>query len=193
VHHPSIFVTRHALSPAWYFLTDVLLISYYCRRFRRGSWDGSQWEATMDEVKQRIAELSIESGHHLSRKTKKEQRSTFREFMQTIVEDEAPEEVVAFRGGRLSMTNWKEIIQLNFVRHSLQGGFQIQILTNETLHLIFGANGQLLMESGSLSQLEKRLTMSKTSETAKAADLDLKANRKKRQNVKNLFLTADDM
>lgn len=145
----------------------------------------------MDEVKQRIAELSVDSSHHLSRRAKKEQRSTFREFMQTIIEDEAPVEVVNFRGGRLSMHNWKEIIQLNFVRHCLQGGFQIQLLTNQTLHLIFGANGQLLMESGSLSQLEKRLIMSKTSDSAKAADLDLKASRKKRQNIKDHFLTAD--
>jgi hypothetical protein len=145
----------------------------------------------MDEVKQRIAELSVESGHHLSRKVKKEQRSTFREFMATIVEDEAPEEVVAFRGGRLSMNNWKEIIQLNFVRHCLQSGFQVQILTNETLHQIFGANGQLLMENATMSQVEKRLTLSKTSTVAKAADLGLKADRKKRQNIKNHFLTAD--
>jgi hypothetical protein len=172
-------------------ILNVLTTLTKFRRFRRGSWDGSQWEVIMDEVKQRIADLSVESGHHLSRKARKEQRSTFREFMATIVEDEAPEEVVAFRGGRLSMNNWKEIIQLNFVRHCLQGGFQIQILTNETLHLIFGANGQLLMENATMSQLEKRLILSKTSDVAKAADIDLKASRKKRENIKNHFLTVD--
>jgi hypothetical protein len=158
------------------------------RRFRRGSWDGSEWEVLMDEVKQRIAELSVESGYHLSKKAKKQQRATFREFMGTIVDDEAPEEIITFRNGNLTLTNWREIIQLNFVRHCLQGGFQIQLTTNETLQIIFGANGELLNEAGGMSQLEKRLTMSKTSEASKSADIDMGRKRDKRENVKNDFL-----
>jgi hypothetical protein len=165
------------------------------RRFRRGSWDGSEWEVLMDEVKQRIAELSVESGYHLSKKAKKQQRATFREFMGTIVEDEAPEEIITFRNGNLTLTNWREIIQLNFVRHCLQGGFQIQLSTNETLQAIFGADGQLLNEAGGLSQLEKRLTMSKTSEASKTADIDMSRKRDKRENFKNDFLVhgGEDM
>lgn len=161
------------------------------RRYRRGSWDGSQWEVLMDEVKQRIAELSVESGHHMSKKAKKEQRATFRDFMNTIVNDEAPEEVVNFRGGSITLNSWREIIQLNFVRHCLQGGFQAQLLTNETLQLVFGANGQLLNERAGLSSVEKRLILSKTSEASKQADIDMTRQRRKRQNVKNHFLTAD--
>jgi hypothetical protein len=145
----------------------------------------------MDEVKQRIAELSVESGYHLSKKAKKQQRATFREFMGTIVDDEAPEEVISFRNGNLTLSTWREIIQLNFVRHCLQGGFQIQLLTNATLQAIFGADGQLLSEHGGMSQLEKRLIMSKTSEASKTADKQMTRNRAKRQNIKNDFLTAD--
>lgn len=161
------------------------------RRFRRGSWDNTPWEVLMDEVKQRIAELSTESGHHMSKKAKKEQRATFREFMATIVDDELPEETINFRGGSLTMKSWREIIQLNFIRHCLQGGFQIQILTNATLQVIFGANSSVLNDNSGLSQLEKRLYLSKTSEAAKNADLGLKGQRRKRENVKNHFLTAD--
>jgi hypothetical protein len=73
------------------------------RRFRRGSWDGSEWEVMMDEVKQRVAELSNESGHHMSKKAKKEQRATFREFMATIVDDEPPHEEVSVRGGSITL------------------------------------------------------------------------------------------
>lgn len=161
------------------------------RRFRRGSWDGSEWEVTMDEVKQRIAELSVESGHHLSKKAKKAQRSTFREFMATLVDDEPPCEIVNFRGGTLTLETWREVIQLNFIRHCLQGGFQIQLLCNATLHQVFGANGQLLSELANLSQLEKRMLLSKTSEASKAAHQKLTHDRKVRQNVKNHFLTSD--
>ena len=160
------------------------------RRFRRGSWDGSEWEVLMDEVKQRVAELSVESGHHMSKKTKKIQRAAFRDIMSTIVDDESPEEEVNFRGGKLNLTSWKEMIQLNFVRHCLQGGFQVQLMTNETLHDIFGA---ILNSSagGGMSQLEKRLFMSKQSGASKAADKAMTKQRRTRNNIKNHFLTAD--
>ena len=59
--------------------------------------------------------------------------------------------------------------------------------------MIFGADGRLLNDvtGASLSQVEKRLTLSKTSEASKAADRDLTKNRRVRTNVKNYFLTAD--
>lgn len=166
------------------------------RRYRRGSWDGTQWEVLMDEVKQRIAELSVESGHHMSKKAKKEQRATFREFMATIVDDEMPEEIVHFRNaGSVELHSWREIIQLNFVRHCLQGGFQIQLLTNVTLQAIFGVDYRALSGqyggTGGMSQLEKRLILSKTSEAAKNADRKMERRRKKREHIKNDFLTAD--
>jgi hypothetical protein len=60
---------------------------------------------------------------------------------------------------------------------------------------MFGVHGLLGGGSGgattSLSQLEKRLLLSKTSEGAKNADRKMTRQRDKRQNVKNHFLTAD--
>lgn len=167
--------------------------SYFFILVTAGSWDGSEWEVLMDEVKQRIAELSVESGYHMSKKAKKAQKATFREFMSTIVDDEPPCEVITFRGGTLTLQSWREVIQLNFGRHCLQGGFQIQLLTNPTLHVVFSANGQLLNDLGAaaMTQLEKRLTLSKTSEAAKAADRELTRNRRVRTNIKNDFLTKD--
>ena len=38
----------------------------------------------MDEVKERIAELLVESSHHKSKLAKKQQRATFRDFMDTL-------------------------------------------------------------------------------------------------------------
>lgn len=163
------------------------------KKYARGSWQGSNWEEIMDEVKQRISELSVESGKSMNKKALKEQRAAFRDYLSTIVDDEAPEEVLSFRNGaQLTLSSWREIIQLNFVRHCLQSGFQIQLLTNTTLQEIFGADGRLLNASdGGLSQLEKRLYLSKGSEAAKVAHLDLTRRRDKRENIKNHFLTAD--
>ena len=119
-----------------------------------------------------------------------------------MVDDEAPSHVVSlsFRGGAtaatdLTFTSWREIIQLNFVRHCLQGGFQVQLLMNPTLHMIFGADGDALRDCAAgagLSQLEKRLLMSKTSDASKAKDKFMTKRRASRNNQKNLFLTSDD-
>jgi hypothetical protein len=127
----------------------------------------------------------------MSKQAKKEQRSTFRDFRATIVDDENPDETVSFRGGSFTLNSWRELIPLTFARHCLQGGFQIQLLTNPTLQSIFGADADALNSMAGMSQLEKRLLLSKTSEVYKNADLQLNKDRKKRNNVKNHFLTAD--
>lgn len=129
----------------------------------------------------------------MSKKSKKEQRATFRDYMATIVDDESPQEVVNFRGGTVELNSWREVIQLNFVRHCLQGGFQIQMMMNETLHAVFGVDGRVISDgSGAvLSQLEKRLTLSKTSDAARKADKVMMKQRRTRTNVKNHFITAD--
>ena len=131
----------------------------------------------------------------MSKKAKKEQRSLFRDYLATIQDNEAPEEVVHFRGGSLELHTWKEIVALQFVRRCLQGGFQMQLLTNTTLQEVFGldAEGALLSSGGggSLSQREKRLLLSKSSEAAKVKDMDRHKKRDKRSNIKNHFLTAD--
>lgn len=145
----------------------------------------------MDEVKQRVAELSVESGKHMSKKAKKEQKATFRDFMATIVEDEAPNEIVAFRGGQLTLTNWREIIQLNFIRHCLQAGFQVQLMTNITLQVIFGADSDVLHSKVQLSQMEKRHYLSKSSEASKQAYNVRNKVRKSRINAQNYFIHAD--
>jgi Interferon-related developmental regulator (IFRD) len=163
------------------------------RRYQKGSWEGSKYEVLMDEVKQRIAELATQSSHHVSKKDKKEQRASFREYMSTIVDDESPELVINFRNnGSITLTTWKEIIPLNFLRHSLQSGFQTQLLYNPTIQHLFNVQHSLSNSySGSMSQVEKRLIMSKTSDAYKNADQKLRKNRDKRENIKNHFITVD--
>lgn len=162
------------------------------KQYQQGSWEGSEWEDIMGEIEAVIDQLSNQSGHSMSKKAKKEQRANFRDYLATLQDDGAPEEVVQLPGGSLEFNSWRDIVALQFLRRCLQGGFQMQMLTNPTLQTIFSANGQALHSTNAgMSQLEKRLYMSKTSEAAKLKDLDFKKKREKRQNIKNHFLTAD--
>jgi hypothetical protein len=175
--------------------SDVML-SATARRYQKGTWESSNWEGIMDEVQYRISELAVQTGHHMSKKAKKEQRATFREFQATIVDDEAPKMTIAFvRGGAtIELQSWKEIIAMNFVRHCLQSGFRVQLLTNTTLQDMFGFRdlASQMQYQGAQSTLHKRLVLSKASESSKVADQDRRGRRDKRENVKNHFLTADE-
>ena len=160
-------------------------------KYTLGSWEGSEWEDDVDEITQSVYELAHSSGHYLSKKAKKEQRYVFRDYLGMLQDNESPEVVVAFRGGTLELTKFGDIVALDFVKRCLQGSFQAQLLTNPTLQAIFGCDGTVLGCSNGYSQLEKRLLLSKTSEASKMKDQDRHKGRKKRQNVKNHFLTAD--
>ena len=94
---------------------------------------------------------------------------------------------MAFRGGQLTLSNWKEIIELHFVRRC----FQVQLMTSTTLQLIFGADSEVLRSKMSLSKLEKRQYMSKTSETPKQTCNERNKNRKSRINAQSYFIDAD--
>lgn len=158
------------------------------RQFCRGNWEDSECEVIVDEIKQKVAELSVESSHSISKKAKKEQRANFREIFATVVEDEAPDDIIEFRGMKFEFHSWREIVQANFIRHCLQGGFQMQLMTNPTMSCIFSVDN---ITTKNMSQLEKRLFRSKTSEASKAADKHMARRRRSRLNAQNHFLSAD--
>ena len=163
-------------------------------QYKLGSWENTEYEDIMEEITQSVYQLAHASGHHMSKKAKKEQRSVFRDFLNLLQDNETPDHVVQFRGGSLELTTWKDIITLEYMKRCLQGGFQIQLLTNPALQFLLGANGAALRGSrggGGYSQLEKRLLLSKTSEAAKSKDMNRHKGRDKRNNIKNHFLTAD--
>jgi len=167
------------------------------RRYGQGGWEGSQWEETIDYLTQVVVELSNQSGHYLSKKAKKEQRATFREFVSTILENESPSRVIAIGGTshKITLHSWKEILQLDFIRHCLQGGFQMQIMTNPTLQVMFSLPSNLVATMNSrgdaYSQLEKRLLLSKNSDASKQVYMNRNKKRRVRNNVKNHFITTD--
>ncbi|GMI58378.1 hypothetical protein ScalyP_jg2283 [Parmales sp. scaly parma] len=47
--------------------------------------------------------------------------------------EENPEVDIKFPGGTLTLSTWREIKQLDFVRHCLQSGFLGEMSNNETL------------------------------------------------------------
>lgn len=161
-------------------------------QYKLGSWEGTEYEDTMEEITQIVYQLAHTSGHYLSKKAKKEQRQVFRDYLGMLQDQEDPLHVIQFRGSAtLELTTWKDVIAMDWLRRCLQGGFQIQLLSNPLLQAMLGANGSALQQTVSYSQQEKRLLWSKNSEVAKEKDQERHKGRDKRRNINNHFLTTD--
>jgi hypothetical protein len=161
-------------------------------QYKLGSWEGTDYEDIMHDITQSVYNLAHASGHYMSKKAKKDQRQVFRDYLAMLQDNEDPVHVIQFRGSAtLELTTWKDVIAMDFIRRCLQGGFQIQLMTNPILQGMLGANGDALQATVSYSQQEKRLLWSKNSEMAKSKDQQRHKGRDKRHNINNDFLTAD--
>jgi hypothetical protein len=155
-------------------------------------WENSEWEIMVDEIQQAVASYAVQSGHHQSKKDKKAQRATFREYAATLVENEGPDESVALRNqGSVTISSWNHLVPLKTVRATLQGGFLVQLLHNPTLQGWLAVQSGVGIKADGLSHIEKRLYMSKASEVNKEADRKRTQHRDKRERVKHHFLTVD--
>ena len=67
----------------------------------------------------------------------------------------------------------------------------LQMSNNEYLQEIFGADVSVLNNGDGMSNIEKRMLLSKNSQASKDKDREMNKDRKKRSNVKNYFLDAD--
>ncbi|GAU31182.1 hypothetical protein TSUD_316070 [Trifolium subterraneum] len=116
--------------------------------------------------------LSVEAGGKGSaKKDLNSQRNLFRDILDFFEDGYAPEISMKIGGDSLQTSSWSQMIQLNFIKHFLGGGFIKHMQDNEFLHDVFGfspkkkylGNGEHRMSGG-----EKRLFRSPNSVLNKA-------------------------
>ncbi|CAJ2643900.1 interferon-related developmental regulator 1 [Trifolium pratense] len=116
--------------------------------------------------------LSAEAGGKGSaKKDLNSQRNLFRDILDFFEDGYAPEISMKIGGDSLQTSSWSQMIQLNFIKHFLGGGFIKHMQDNEFLHDVFGfspkkkylGNGEHRMSGG-----EKRLFRSPNSVLNKA-------------------------
>lgn len=149
----------------------------------KGSSDGSNSEADKSrelvhiqglrgKILNQVRNLSAEAGGKGSaKKDLSSQRNTFRDIMEFLEDGYSPETSMKVGGESLSTTSWAQLIQLNFLKHFLGGGFVKHMQENEFLHDVFGFNPKKKFLSAvehRLSASEKRLYKSPNSGLNKA-------------------------
>ncbi|KAF5739470.1 hypothetical protein HS088_TW12G00676 [Tripterygium wilfordii] len=116
--------------------------------------------------------LSAEAGGKGSaKKDLNSQRNLFKDILEFLEDGYCPETSMKIGGDSLETSTWSNLIQLNFLKRFLGGGFIKHMQDNEFLHDVFGftpkrkqlASGELRMSGG-----EKRLYKSPNSVLNKA-------------------------
>ncbi|XP_049355260.1 uncharacterized protein LOC125819897 [Solanum verrucosum] len=124
------------------------------------------------KVLNQVRSLSVEAGGKGSaKKDLNSQRNTFRDILEFLEEGYTPESSMKIGGDSLTTTTWSQLIQLNFLKHFLGGGFVKHMQENEFLQTVFGFTPKKKMLSGiehRISGTEKRMYKSPNSVANKA-------------------------
>ncbi|TKY74977.1 Interferon-related developmental regulator 1 [Spatholobus suberectus] len=116
--------------------------------------------------------LSIEAGGKGSaKKDLNSQRNLFRDILDFFEYGHSPEISMKIGGDSLQTSSWSEMIQLNFIKHFLGGGFIKHMQENEFLHDVFGFSPKrkyLNNNENRMSGGEKRMFKSPNSVLNKA-------------------------
>nr|GLL48943.1 interferon-related developmental regulator 1 [Ipomoea trifida] len=126
----------------------------------KGSGDGSTDEGSKSrelvhiqglrsKVLNQVRSLSIEAGGKGSaKKDLNSQRNTFRDIQEFLEYGYSPETSMKIAGESLDTTKWGELIQLNFLKHFLGGGFVKHMQENEFLQDVFSFTPKKKIFSG---------------------------------------------
>ncbi|KAF5456116.1 hypothetical protein F2P56_025627 [Juglans regia] len=119
-----------------------------------------------------VKNLSAEAGGRGSaKKDLNSQRNLFRDILEFFEDGYCPEISVKIGGESLQTSSWSQLIQLNFLKRFLGGGFVKHMQENEFLHDVFGFTPKkkhLLDDEHRISSAEKRMYRSPNSVLNKA-------------------------
>ncbi|OIS98415.1 PREDICTED: interferon-related developmental regulator 1 [Nicotiana attenuata] len=172
----------------------------------KGSSDSSTVEANKSrellhiqglraKVLNQVRTLSAEAGGKGSaKKDLNNQRNTFRDILEFLEDGYSPEASIKIGGEPLSTSTWAQLIQLNFLKHFLGGGFVKHMQENEFLHDVFGFTPKKKLPGVEhrVSGAEKRLFKSPNSEKNKARTQFLNKQRMLSQDKNVGYYTGGD-
>ncbi|CAA7021424.1 unnamed protein product [Microthlaspi erraticum] len=145
------------------------------------------------KITNQVRDLSVEAGGKGSaKKDLNTQRNLFKDLVEFFEGGYAPETSTKVGGDSLQTSTWYQMIQLNFLKHFLGGGFIKHMQENEFLHDVFDFTPK--KSSRRESSDEKRLFKSANSALNKARTQFLNKQRMlaKNMNVGHYAATVED-
>lgn len=123
------------------------------------------------KILNQVRDLSAEAGGKaIAKKDLNNQRNTFKDILEFLEDGYAPETSVKIGGGSLTTLTWSQLIQLNYMKRFLGGGFVKHMQENEFLHEVFNFTPKTKSHSREdrVSGIDKRMYRSPNSILNKA-------------------------
>ncbi|GMI78482.1 SALT-TOLERANCE 32 [Hibiscus trionum] len=123
------------------------------------------------KILNQVRDLSVEAGGKGSaKKDLNNQRNLFKDVLELLEDGYCPETSLKIGGDSLQTSTWSQLIQLNFLKHFLGGGFTKHMQENEFLQDVFGFTPKRrnLVGSEHISNSQKRMYKSPNSVISKA-------------------------
>nr|CAG4646469.1 EOG090X0ARF [Macrothrix elegans] len=98
----------------------------------------------MDELCSRLRQLATDSHKYRAKKDRKQQRSSFRDILRAVEENEPPEIRVKFGRETLDVDSWSCKHQYDSFCQLLGSGMNLHLAQNELLREVFGLGNPLL-------------------------------------------------
>ncbi|CAM9002311.1 unnamed protein product [Rhodiola kirilowii] len=148
-----------------------------------------------EKIRNQVKDLSVEAGGKGSaKKDLNNQRNLFKEILEFIEDGYSPETTIKIGGDSMTTSTWTELIQLNFLKHFLGGGFVKHMQDNSFLQDVLGFTPKKALASGlHMSNIEKKLYKSPNSVASKARTQHLNKQRliSQGKNVGHFAIDAD--
>ncbi|KAG2292368.1 hypothetical protein Bca52824_039037 [Brassica carinata] len=123
----------------------------------------------ISKVTDQVRDLAVEAGGKgCAKKDLNTQRSLFKDLVQFLEGGVAPETSTRVGGASIETSTWCQMIQLNFLKHFLGGGFIKHMQENEFLHDVFSFTPKKIGGHSTMTNEEKRLFQSPNSAVSKA-------------------------
>ncbi|XP_047342393.1 interferon-related developmental regulator 1-like [Impatiens glandulifera] len=135
------------------------------------------------KILNQVRNLAAEAGGKGSiKKDLNRQRNSFRDIMEFIENGYTPETCTKIGGDSLKTFTWSQLIQLNFMKHFLGGGFIKHMQENEFVHEIFDFEPKRkLLDDENLTCIPKRWYKSPNSAMSKTRTQTLNKQRMQSQ------------
>ncbi|KAG2320754.1 hypothetical protein Bca4012_056210 [Brassica carinata] len=151
---------------------------------KEGSVSQENMHGLKSKVTNQVRDLAAEAGGKGSaKKDLNTQRSLFKDLVEFLEDGVAPETSTKIGGDSLQTSSWYQMIQLNFLKHFLGGGFIKHMQENEFLHDVFSFTPKKISGHSTMSSEEKRLFKSPNSALNKARTLFLNKQRMLAKNM----------
>ncbi|KAG2298360.1 hypothetical protein Bca52824_034832 [Brassica carinata] len=132
----------------------------------------------ISKVTNQVRDLAVEAGGKgCAKKDLNTQRSLFKDLVEFLEGGVAPETSTKIGGASIETSTWCQMIQLNFLKHFLGGGFIKHMQENELLHDVFSFTPKKIGGHSTMTNEEKRLFQSPDSAVSKARTQLMKRQR----------------